>query len=420
MRKKDYIWNTAAGLINAAEAVVMSMVVTRVTNLEDAGILTIAFAVGNLLMTVGKFGVRNYQVTDVEKKFSFEIYLKTRVVTVFFMVAATLFYLLYAFTEIGYDRKKIWGILAVCLIYSVESVEDVVWGYYQSKSKLYVGAEMFCFRWSGILFAFVIILWISRNLSFTLMCCFALSVLIFILLLKSSYPKTCDKDDRTVNLLIKKADWKDITAILKTTFPLFGITFLSFYEHNAPKYAIDVCMTDEVQACYGFVAMPVFIIELLNNFLYQPALVSMTIEWKQGQIRRFRIRIIRQMFIIGGISVVCITGAYLLGIPVLSLLYHTDLSGYKMELMVLLFASVFLAVSGYQSVILTIMRCQKELLMPHCIVSLAAVISLKHIVAAYGTMGAAYSYLFLMMGLCIMYGIILETNLRIHFKRNTG
>ena len=69
-KKRDYIWNTVAGLINAAEAVIMSMFVTRIIGLADAGRLTIAFAIGNLMMTVGKFGVRNYQVTDIENKFS--------------------------------------------------------------------------------------------------------------------------------------------------------------------------------------------------------------------------------------------------------------------------------------------------------------------------------------------------------------
>lgn len=415
MRKKDYIWNTAAGLINAAEAVVMSMIVTRVTTLADAGILTIAFAVGNLLMTIGKFGIRNYQVTDVENKFSFEIYLKTRIITVIFMVMMALSYLLYSYVNMGYDRKKIWGILAICLIYSVEAIEDVVWGYYQSRNRLYIGAEMFCFRWLGILTAFTIALIISKNLGFSLMLCFIFSVFIFILLLRFSCPKNLGREVKITDLIIRRADWKEITAILKTAFPLFGMTFLSFYEHNAPKYAIDACMTDEVQACYGFVAMPVFAIELLNNFIYQPALVPMAVEWKQGQIGRFRIRIRKQMLMIGGISIVCIVSAYLLGIPVLSLLYHTDLTDYKQELMILLFASVFLAVSGYQSVVLTIMRCQKALLLPHCIVSLAAAIGLRHIVAVYETIGAAYSYLFLMTGLCVMYGIILEASLRKHF-----
>lgn len=116
--------------------------------------------------------------------------------------------------------------------------------------------------------------------------------------------------------------------------------------------------------------------------------------------------------IIAGISAVCIAGAYVLGIPVLSMLYHTDLAGYKHELLILLLGGGFLAGSGYLSVVLTIMRCQKSLLWPYCMVSFMAFTGLKKIVYIYGTIGAAVCYLFLMELLCFIYGLLLIFKLR--------
>lgn len=405
--KRDYVWNTAAGLINAMEAVVMSMIVTRVTGLADAGMLTMAFAVGNLMMSVGKFGIRNYQVTDVDNEFSFSIYLKARFITVLLMIVAVCVYLGYAKSALGYEWNKVGIIFAVCMIYAVEALEDVIWGYYQLRGKLYAGAGMFCFRWSGILLVFPIALCISRNLRFALLMCFGISLALFFVTVRASYSRICSADDRFICLIINKNDLWEIGRLLKVAFPLFAISFLTFYENNAPKYAIDACLTDDVQACYGFVAMPVFVIGLLNNFVYQPTLVPMAIEWEQRQMEKFKKRIGRQIIIIGGISVVCIIGAYLIGIPILSLLYSTDLSDYKRELIILLLAGTFLAISGYQSIILTIMRSQKSLLWPHCIVSIISVTSLRSIVLNYGTTGAAFCYLLLMVLLCILYGVIL-------------
>ena len=128
-RRKDYVWNTAAGLINAAEAVVMSMIVTRMTGLSDAGMLTMAFAVGNLMLPIGKFGVRNFQVTDVEHKFSLFTYIMTRLATVIVMVISVCGYLGYAASRLGYSSDKIGVVFAVCMIYAVEALEDVIWGY---------------------------------------------------------------------------------------------------------------------------------------------------------------------------------------------------------------------------------------------------------------------------------------------------
>lgn len=413
-RRKDYIWNTAAGLINAAEAVVMSMIVTRVTGLTDAGMLTMAFAVGNLMLPIGKFGVRNFQVTDVENRFSFFTYLTTRCITVLLMIAAVCGYLGYAAVRLEYSPDKIGIIFAVCMIYAVEALEDVVWGYYQQRGRLYAGARMFCARWTGILLLFPVALYGSRNLRDTLAGCVILSTLLFLILLWTSYPRFCREEDRFTRLIGNGIDFRQIGQLLKAVLPLFGISFLALYENNMPKYAIDAYMTDEIQACYGFVAMPVFVIGLLNNFIYQPTLVPMAVEWEQGQVGKFRKRIGRQISIIGALAAVCMAGAYLLGIPVLSMLYNTDLTGYKRELMILLLASAFLATSGYQSVVLTIMRCQNALLLPHCIVAAVATVSLPAVVSRYGTMGAALCYTVLMLLLCLLYGGILVTKLKGH------
>lgn len=414
--KRDYIWNTAAGLINAAEAVVMSMIVTRLTGLTDAGMLTMAFAIGNLMLPIGKFGVRNYQVTDVENRFSSFTYFTARLITVFLMILAVCGYLCYTAVGRDYDFDKIGIIFAVCMIYVVEALEDVIWGYFQRRNKLYAGARMFCIRWIGILMLFPVALYNSRNLKGTLLLCLLFSVVIFLALLWLSYPRYCSEEDRFLHLIGRKIDFRQIGQLLKAVLPLFGISFLALYENNMPKYAIDRYLTDEIQACYGFVAMPVFVIGLLNNFIYQPTLVPMAVEWEHGQTERFGKRIVKQIMIIGAIAIVCMTGAYFLGIPVLSLLYHTDLTGYKGELMILLLASAFLAVSGYQGVVLTIMRCQKALLLPHGIVAVMAAVSLPVVVSRYGTIGAAVCYMALMALLCLLYGGLLLTKLKGYHK----
>lgn len=408
--KQDYIWNTVSGIINAAEAVIMSMIVTRATGLTDAGILSIAFAIGNQLTSVGKFGMRAYQATDVENVFSFSVYLKSRIITTALMLLSTIAYLLYGYIRLGYSHDKIGVIFAICMIYAVEAAEDVIWGYYQQRDCLYVGAKMFCYRWIGILVVFPFVLHFTRNMMLTLQICFLFSVFIFIALLKLTFHFV--SGEKLSFSIMRNGSLKEVYRLLKITFPLFGIAFLSFYVNNAPKYAIDAYLPDEIQACYGFVAMPVFAIGLVNSFIYQPVLVPMAVEWKQGQISRFSVRIKKQLVMIAVITVVSIAGAYVLGIPFLSFLYNTDLSGYKRELLILLSGGGFLAGSGYLSVILTVMRCQKSLLWPYCLVSLVAFIGLNKIVCEYGTVGAAVYYLFLMMLLCFIYGLLLVYKLK--------
>ena len=84
----NYIWNAIGGMLNAGQSVLVLIIVTRVCGLEAAGLYSIAFATGNLFMYLGNYGVRNYQVSDVDEKFPFRSYILHRLLTVALMLLA--------------------------------------------------------------------------------------------------------------------------------------------------------------------------------------------------------------------------------------------------------------------------------------------------------------------------------------------
>ena len=48
----------------------ITIVVVRLSNYEDAGILSLAMSINNILYAISTFGLRNYQVSDIENKYS--------------------------------------------------------------------------------------------------------------------------------------------------------------------------------------------------------------------------------------------------------------------------------------------------------------------------------------------------------------
>ncbi len=192
--------------------------------------------------------------------------------------------------------------------------------------------------------------------------------------------------------------------LLKSCFPLFIGYFLSFYIGNAPKYAIDSQLSDEVQACYGFIAMPVFVIGMLNNFIFNPLLHRMAILWEDRNISEFRRQIILQICAIVFITTICIIGAWMIGIPVLSWMYHTNLAEYKTELLILLTGGGFLGLSGLLNAMITVVRFQKSVAWGYGVVAVMAFLLSDPIVQSYGIMGAAGLYTILMGGLSICFG----------------
>lgn len=403
-----YVWNSIAGLVNAGEAVILSMIVTRTNGLADAGILSIAFAVGNLMMTIGKFGVRNYQVTDLEGKFSFSDYFWARMVTAGWMVVFSLSYIIYCIQEKGYSRYKAAVILAVCFIYTVESVEDVFWGLYQQKQALDAGAKMFIFRWAAVLAAIILSLVLYQDLSLAAVLGAGVCLVVFCIYNVAVF-RTYDEKIARIRLL-------SVYQVLRQCMPLFLVAFLSFYVINAPKYAIDRYLTEEAQACYGFVAMPVFMVGLLNGFIYQPALVQMALEWNEGRLAEFKKRMRRQCVIIAGLTAVCLAGAFLCGIPVLSVIYGTDLSGYRAELLILLFGGGINALAGYLCVLLTIMRKQDWIMYGYAGAAVLALFFSNVTVRYFAVTGATVFYVLLMLGLAGCFLVMYRRGLQEHME----
>lgn len=231
---------------------------------------------------------------------------------------------------------------------------------------------------------------------------FTTAVLIFFIVL--TYPHF--KDDST---LINK---RHILQLLKVCFPLFAGCSLAFYIENAPKYAIDRLLNDEAQACYGFIAMPVFVIGLLNNFIFSPMIAKMSLLWSEGSTKEFLKLFKLQILIIAGITVMCEIGAYILRIPVLSLLYNTNLETYKGELLVLLLGEGLLALSGLLVTIMTILRIQNSQAIGYAIIAILAYILSPVFVQKYAVMGASILYLLLMMLLCVIFGGVLTIQIK--------
>ena len=105
----------------------------------------------------------------------------------------------------------------------------------------------------------------------------------------------------------------------------------------------------------------------------------------------------QQVGIIVIITLICITGAYFLGVPVLSWLYHTDLSPYKTELLILLLGGGFLGLVGFLHTMNTVMRQQKFLMWGYVAIAVAACFCSHYVVGEYGMLGAALLYMGLMV-----------------------
>lgn len=240
-------------MLMAFQSVIFLVILTRTTGLVASGIFTIAYANANLFLNIGKYGMRNYQVSDVKKQYSFSEYLGSRRITTTFMVIVSVVYVIYATITKDYSFEKRNIIIWMCLFKVPDAMEDIYYGEYQKNGRLDIAAKAMAVRMIITILSFAIIVAISKSLLLSLIITTCITAFLAFIFIKWTYP-----------LLYKKnsCDYKKVGSLLWGCFPIFASLFLSFYIGNAPKYAIDAQLSDELQACYGFIAMPVFVIEL--------------------------------------------------------------------------------------------------------------------------------------------------------------
>ncbi len=405
IQRNNFIWNAIAGLVNAAESVVVLMICTRTKGMEAAGILTIAFAVANLMMAIGKFGMRTYQVTDANSTFHASDYFTSRCITVGAMILVSIVWEGINVVSGMHSAYKALVVLLLCLIYAVESMEDVFIGVYQKKGRLDLGNKVFIVRWIGILLIFLIGFLLDWDILKVEVIALIGSIIVELAGLKLiSFSFSIER----VKLQFGR-QW----ALFKNCMPLFVIAFLSLYITNAPKYAIDAHLSATVQASYGFIAMPVFVISLVNSFLYQPILVDMAVLWKNGKIAELKKVVLKQVRWIVLLTVVVLAGAFVLGIPFLNVLYHASLEEYKVPFMILMLGGGMLAVVGYEVVVLTIMRSQLQISIGYLAAAIIGMIGFEICTKYYGILGNVWFYDALMLALMIGFGVIIYVKMKL-------
>ncbi len=401
IERSSYLWNMFAGVINAGQSVLILIVLGRTGSIEDAGVFAIAWAIANLVVIAGKYGVRNYQVTDIEQKYSFKEYAWTRVVTCMIMAVLIGYYLVKGIFFLGWSNSKTMIVGLMCLWKMIDAIEDVFYGDYQQKGRLDVGAKATAVRMGISLLVLLVVLIANGSLLNALIAAIVSSGILMVVFVHVTI-----SEFESPFHLENAVSWANVKVLLVQCFPIFVAGYIGMYLGNAGKYAIDAYLDEAAQACYNYVFMPVFVIPLFSSFLYQPILVSIASDWNDGKIPAFQMKIKKQSLRILLLTVLCMAGGYVLGVPVLSWLYGTDLSEYRNVLVILLFGGGMMAMQSFLGVVLVTMRQQRWMMMINGIGAVILGMVSNTAVRHNGVLGVAVVYAIVMLSFNIAYGYL--------------
>lgn len=397
-QREKYFWNMMGSFANALSSMILAIIVNRIIGADMGGIFAFAFSNAQLMMTIGAFEVRPLQSTDVNEKYTFTQYFSLRIITCILMIGIDIGYILIS----GYTGIKAYVIFLVCVYKMVEGFTDVFSGMFQQHDRIDLVGKSLSLRILFSTIGFFLVLYITKDLIWASLSLGVISTALIFL-----YDLRVWKCFENVQIGIK---FQGLISLVIECLPLFISAFIMMYINNAPKYAINNMYSDEIQNIYNILFMPAFVINLFSLFVFRPMLIDLTKEWNERNIKPFVKTIKNILLLIIVLTVFAMGAAYLLGIPILQIIYGVDISNYRTELVLIMITGGISALSTFMYYVITVMRIQKYLLVGYVSAFIIALILPGFLVKRYAIAGAVYSCAVSLIVLAIVFFIIIVAN----------
>ena len=288
LMKNDVLWNALGSMTYALASMVLAFFVLRILGEKEGGIFGFGYStLGQQFFILAYFGIRPFHITDMRGEFSFRDYHYFRILSSFFAVLLSIFFLLYQYTNGSYTVEKVSILFFLCLYKILDGYIDVYESELQRRGKLYKTGQSLFFR----TILSVLVLLCSLLLNKTLLLGVILMNLsqVLSLYLFAILPLEKTKELEAVNLSGEnKAFMQKMKALFSGSVFLFLSVFLDFYVFSSCKYAVDAVLGSSSSGIYNLLFMPSNFIYLLANFIIRPALPTLAALWQSGDKLRFK------------------------------------------------------------------------------------------------------------------------------------
>lgn len=382
LNKRAVFWNAAGSTMSALQSFVFLIAITRFLGTEVAGDYSIGAAIAQLMWIVGLFEQASYLVTDYKNRFSLEQYFAFKIISCVAMVVCSVVYVF----SFGFSSSKATLALWLCAFKLVDAFFGYYYSVFQKCNRLDVSGRALFFQNASAIVVLIPLLLLGIELTIaiaiTTLIMAAATFFIYHRSIKEIIP--IGRPDFNASKLIEQF-WQ--------LLPLFLASFLYGYLANTPRYAIESVGTNTMQAYFNILFMPSFAISLCARFFLRPAITVLSDYWAKGETSRFIGLTFKLIFGVVGITIVLLVGSWLIGIPILSIIFGVDLDGTLSVLLILLFASGVMVVSDVLYYPIIIFRIQVGTLVAYAAAMIAGIAVANAFVLEMGLMGAAFVYL---------------------------
>lgn len=388
---RDYLWNSVGFGLWGMVFPILTMVVTQLVGVELAGMFSLAFVAAQMLYFLGIYGVRTYQVSDLDGEHSFSDYQVQRLLTVVIMLVGG-----YAYCWVrGFTGEMATMLFGVVAYKAIDALGEVYEGRMQQVDKLYLGGISLSLR-SVLAFAvFTVLLFITRDMGVASVgMAIAAAATLILVTVPLAYFESPKSDPFSL---------ASVGRIFKACFPLFVALFLFNLIDNLPKFMMDGVLSYDNQLYFNALYFPSQAVLIFAGFVYKPLLVRMANAWADvSRRRKFDLFIIAMMAIIVVMTVLGIIVMGWIGLPIMGFLYGIDFSQMATLSYIMLAAGGVTAGIDFLYQVITILRRQKVVSELYLITTVFALVVLYAMIHMQELDGAVIGYLMTMVVLFVL------------------
>lgn len=377
--KSSMLWNASGNIIYLAAQWIVTVMVTRISGFEDAGVLSLAMSISATFQTLAMFGIRSFQVSDINSEFSDTTYVNFRNIS---CVTSLLVCALFSVIG-GYSLTQITAIILFMVFRIAESYSDVLHGIAQKENRLDIAGKAFAIK--GVL---IIVCFFSGYLIFQ-----SLNIGLLFMAVSSCISTVIYDLLQTRRLSAFSLIESPGTCIplAKKGLPLCVYLFLFSGISTVPKLVLEKMCSEAVLGAYSSIFAPALLIQAATGYIYNPFATVFAENYRDGKYGNFLKTMLKISAIIAGIGAVILLLSTLLGEFVMKLIFGQTIAEYVYLLNPILLATMLISLMGFLCMLEIVIRDFKGLITGCAVGFLSAAVLSFVMIEKIGANGTSYA-----------------------------
>ena len=340
----NIVYSSAGSIVYTFCQWLLTVIIIRICGYVDSGYYALAITITNVFYSISLWGVRSFQIADVDDKYNYSDYFYNRILTSLISILLfSTFILINSYTT----EKAI-----IIIFYMIYKIVDSFYDFYdaicQKNMRMDIVSISMITRSILSIVVFTVICFKFKSVLFAI-----ISMIIVSIMFLYFYNYHFCKKNLQLNYELDK---KKVFQLLIVCLPLMLSGFIISFNLMIPKYIFEKMSGSELLGIYTTVTSPALIVQLTAQTVLAPLLPMLANYFSKKAYRDFN-NIIKKFLLLSFIIlIIAFVGIGLFGNWAIGFIYGANLCKYTYLLYLSALSSFFTIVSWLISYILLLVN----------------------------------------------------------------